>query len=172
MKNILLALLLVATHSLAQADSHKDTAYKLLEAMKIDAQLEAMAENIKNLQARQLSQLAIPQAAQPIVNDYLTKTQQLLVSTFKSDTVREAYANAYTSVFTEAELKQVLAFYTSPSGKKFLEKQPELNQQVLKVAEQQVAAIQPQIQALRMELQEKLQPYQPAQQQAPVPPGQ
>ena len=41
----------------------------------------------------------------------------------------------YASQFTEAELKDILAFYTSPAGKKFLVAQPKIVDESLKFAQ-------------------------------------
>jgi hypothetical protein len=44
-------------------------------------------------------------------------------------------ARLYATRFTEAELKEVLAFYTSPTGKKMLLEQPQLAELSLKFAQ-------------------------------------
>jgi hypothetical protein len=44
-------------------------------------------------------------------------------------------ARLYATRFTEAELKEVLAFYTSPTGKKLLVEQPQVAELGLKFAQ-------------------------------------
>jgi hypothetical protein len=162
MKYAVLLLLLACQHLSAQEGAHLQLAYQLLEAMKIDAQLANVAMNIKNMQARQLSQLDIPEAAQPAVQEYLSETLDVLLETFNSPSVRSAYADAYMKVFSEAELQDVLAFYRSEAGRKFLDKQPELNKYILKVAEEQIASVKPEMFELKAQLQNKLSQYQVA----------
>ncbi len=135
-------------------------ATRLIEQLNIDAQTEVMAKNIRDMQARQIAQLNLPPEAMPAVNEYLDKQLALLFSMFKSDQMRTDYAEAYMNVYSHQELKEIVAFYDSPAGKKMLEKTPELNTAISKVAEGYVMKIQPESLKLQEELNKKLSAYQ------------
>ncbi len=160
--NVLVLALFIASGVLAddaKSDSHRDTAKQLLEAMNMDAQLKVMAENIKNMQARQMAQLNLPAEAQPAVDQYLNDTLTLLFDTFKSDSVKAQYVDIYMSAFSEGELKEILEFYESGAGKVFLERFPQVMAGITQVSEREIATIQPEMMRLQQEFQKKLEGY-------------
>lgn len=146
-----------------QAYNHEDKkliiAKELLVVMNMDAQLDAMASNIKNVQARQLQKLSIKPEAQPVIEAYLNETMKLLFATFKNQEVKEKYAQLYAATFKEKELEDILKFYQTETGKSFVEKFPSAMSGITKVAEQQLATIQPQMQQLQAQLQQDLEKF-------------
>jgi hypothetical protein len=87
----------------------------------------------------------------PDLQKPLVETMQALQPEFmqKQAEVADMMANAYASHFTEAELKEILAFYNTPTGKKMVGELPKVMQQSLasareygnKLSEQLVARI-------------------------------
>lgn len=68
------------------------------------------------------------------------------------DAVREMdwetlFAEIYASVLTEEELDALVEFYSSPAGRKFLEKQPELMKATMQRMQSEMAKIMPRIEA-------------------------
>lgn len=57
------------------------------------------------------------------------------ISTRASMSSNLEMARLYATRFTEPELKEVLAFYTSPTGKKLLNEQPQVAELTLKFAQ-------------------------------------
>lgn len=161
MKKLIIAIIFLAsTNAIASEPSSIELATKLITQLNIDAQTEVMATNMRDMQARQIAQLNLPPEAMPAVNEYLDKQLALLFSIFKSDQMRTDYAKAYMNVYTHQELKEIVAFYDSPAGIKMLEKTPELNTAIMKVAEGYVMEIQPESLKLQEELKQKLSAYQ------------
>jgi len=161
MKKLLLITVLLASANVFSAEtSSLQLATKLITQLNIDAQSEVMAKNMRDMQAKQIAQLGLPSEAMPAVNEYLDKQLTLLFSMFKSDEMRKKYAEAYMSVYTHDELRDIVAFYDSPAGKKMLEKAPELNTSIIKVAEKYVLKIQPEALKLQKELKQNLSKYQ------------
>ena len=159
-KSLLISALLISTSVFASEPSSLQLASKLIKQLNIDAQSEVMAKNMRDMQARQISQLKLPPEAMPAVNEYLDKQLALLFSIFKSDEMRNDYAKAYMNVYSKEELKEIVAFYDSPAGIKMLEKTPELTTTIMKVAEKYVMEIQPESLKLREELKKSLASYQ------------
>ena len=51
----------------------------------------------------------------------------------------------YAEVFTEQELRELADFYTSPIGKKYVEKQPEMAQAAMKITGEMMRELMPRI---------------------------
>ncbi len=70
---------------------------------------------------------------QPLISVIVDETALSLASR-RADLEREA-ALAYAKVFTEAELNEIAAFYTSPVGKKLISDGPIVTREVFKAAD-------------------------------------
>lgn len=160
MRYYFLALALFASPALADAESHKQTAMRLLEATNIDAQLQSIAVSLRDNQARQLARMNLPPAAQPLVQEYLGKTLDLMVSAFSKPELHSAYAETFVEVFTEQELQDALNFFESSAGKKYLDKQSELRAALVPLVQKELAVIQPQLLELQNNLRATLQQLQ------------
>lgn len=134
-----------------------DLARELLVVMDMDSQLKTMAENIRGMQERQLSQLDLPEEAQPILEKYLNDTMALIFNTFKDPKVKEKYAELYASNFSNEELKDILKFYSTGAGKAFLQKFPQVMAEITKVAEAQLTSVQPKLLELQQDMQRELE---------------
>lgn len=74
-------------------------------------------------------------------------------------TLKDEFAKDYAEAFTEAELKEITAFYNSPAGQKLVEKQPGVNDKVAQVSQQKLRAVwPPTLQKLREVAQKNLPP--------------
>ena len=74
-------------------------------------------------------------------------------------TLKDEFAKDYAEAFTEAELKEITAFYSSPAGQKFVEKQPAVTEKVSRVSQQKMQTVMPGVlQKLREVAQKNLPP--------------
>lgn len=153
---VIAALMSLQTYA---SEVENQLARDLLAAMDIDQQIEVMAQNLGEMQARQLQQMDIPAEAQPIIEQHLADTMTLLFSTFKQQSVKDKYAQMYVDTFTEQELRDILAFYQSGAGKAFLEKFPQVMAGITQIAESQVQSILPQMMEMNKQLEVKLAKY-------------
>jgi hypothetical protein len=155
LKYLLLITLFFSLHLKAD-DDQLDLARDLLTAMDMDSQLKTMAENIRGMQERQLAQLDLPETAQPIMERYLNDMMSLIFSTFKKPEVKEQYAKLYAENFTPQELKELLEFYSTGAGKAFLQKFPQVMAGITKVAEAQLASVQPKLLEMQQTMKNEL----------------
>ena len=88
--------------------------------------------------------------------------QQLGWDAFKADMVQ-----AYADDFTEAELKEMDAFYHSPAGQKLVSKQPELSEKLGKAMQQKSMVMMPTIQQKIRAVSAKVRPAPPVPPVAP-----
>ena len=108
--------LVFAPAVLADEESHRQSAEQLLKAMHVDNQLQTSINQMVDLQVKSNPQIA-PQG------DTIKK---FLYKHMSWESLKDELITIYTEAFTEAELKQVTAFYETPAGKKMVEKMPEL----------------------------------------------
>lgn len=64
------------------------------------------------------------------------------------DKIKGSLVSAYAETFTLEELKGIIKFYNTPVGKKFIEKQPELQNRVYYVQGTIMSGLQPKIKAI------------------------
>jgi len=112
-----------------------------------DSHLKAAREAIAALHATDGFDLVLPQAAQALKQQLIQKDPNLQADIIdivdsrtlalvprRADLEKEA-ATAYAKVFSEQELKDMAAFYSSPSGKKLLSDGPIVSREVGQAAE-------------------------------------
>ena len=115
---LLLSLLVVSGLSFADSDSKKE-AENLLNMMGMKDALEQSIEQTLQVQMQQNPTLV------PFKNVMMQFFQKhMSYESLKPDMV-QIYANA----FTASELKELIAFYRTPTGKKTIEKMPQLMSQ-------------------------------------------
>jgi hypothetical protein len=133
------AALLVSMPLMAYADPAQDATIKsFIQVTHLD--------NLRNNLAQQATDSAIPllreylaknkvaltpaqqQKLQSNLKGYVDQQHKLASNYFNSDASKTQFqtslTKAYAAQFSEDEMKQALAFYTSPAGKKLMEQQP------------------------------------------------
>jgi hypothetical protein len=141
MVGLLAAVLLLTASARAQSPSPESTA-----AAKELINTINLADQFKNLMPMIMKNLkpAIVQGRSEIDRDYDAMVPVLLeASQARIGELIEAVAIIYSSNFSAEELRAVTAFYKTPVGQKFLQKQPFMMQQTMTVGQkfgQSVAA--------------------------------
>jgi len=146
-----IALLSLNAH--AFSESHRKAANRLLDTMDINT---VLAGTIESMLQMQLSQ-------NPALQPY-EKTMRAFFNKYMSgDSLREAFIDIYVETFTEKELNELNAFYTTPTGQKALKETPAMVAKGAKIGEQRV---QENISELRLMIQEEAKRIQALQQGA------
>jgi hypothetical protein len=161
---LLCAMLIVPALARADDAERKQLAEKLLLLTDIQRNTEKSFDMIKQMIAQQAQQAAArsgkaatgAQAAES--NDMM----DMVLKEFSWDKMKDDYIAIYAETFNEEELKGVIAFYESPTGKKFTEKQPELIQRSMMLSQKKMAEIMPKLQALQQTSRPKPGPAVPA----------
>lgn len=120
MAMVAVSLMWSAASSRAWADekSHRAAAEELLKATNVDQTMTAAIDQMLALQLKANPKL---EPVKDVLKKFLAK--HLNYAVLKNDLIR-----LYTAEFTEAELKEIAAFYRTPTGKKAIEKMPVLMQ--------------------------------------------
>lgn len=150
MKKILTLLVLMAFAVGARAD---DNAAKLalareaIAAMKADKMFDNMAAQMKQMASR-FSQL--PANATPEDQQKMTELQGKIMdlSMNEAKALIAKMDEVYATVYSEAELKAMVAFFKSPEGESMLAKQPQIMAQIMPLVQQMQQGLMPKIQKL------------------------
>jgi hypothetical protein len=73
------------------------------------------------------------------------------------DNIKEDYINLYVDVFSESELRELIRFYKTPLGQKLIEKTPLLMQRSMRIGQQKMMRVMPEIQAISREMMQDLE---------------
>lgn len=126
MKHIWVFLLLISSFSYA-SDQNDETAKRLFEVLKMDKLLESKAIAYKEQMETLLS-------SSDISEEELLETKKMygavideVINFLCSQEVLLAFEQSYSETFSKEELEDLIVFYSSPTGKKFLNKSGLLN---------------------------------------------
>lgn len=120
------------TNNIKSLDSPVETpealAISLLDNMNLQVVLDQTIEQVLQVQLKNKPQL-VPY--KDVMLEFLTKHMN-----YKS--IKPDLVNIYASEFTAAELKELNAFYSTPTGKKIIEKTPELTARGAEIGSQKI----------------------------------
>jgi len=105
--------------ALADEASHRQAVKKLFELTDMQKKIDESVDNV----------LAIQLAQSPGLREYETTVREFLERNIGWQSLEDALTDMYLQEFTEEELKEMNAFYSSPTGKKVIERLPVLVQQ-------------------------------------------
>ena len=143
-----LILLIGAVSAHAATDSHRRAAEELLQITGLKESLSRTAEQLVDFQVRQNPQMA------PYRSVFLEFFQKYMsYDNLKSDIVQ-----IYVEEFSENELKDIIRFYKTPTGKKTIEKLPVL---MSKGAQVGMANVKMHMPELKARLEEEMKKQNP-----------
>jgi len=156
----------------AQDQSRQALAEELMNLMNTRQNIETSLGMFKQMLAQQMAKMQPPartpeeaaKAAEPV-----EKIMDMITKELSWDKMKEQYINLYSETFTEPELKDIIAFYKSPSGQAFIKKQPEIMKRSMELTSQMVSRIMPKIQEMTKGMEEAGPPAAPA--APPTPPA-
>lgn len=132
----------------AVSPESQKVAEELLTLTNVEANLAAVREQAKTNIAAQIQSMNIPDN----MRDRSTRYQQELIDTIfdalSFAKMKTAYVDIYAATFSVDELKQVVAFYKSPSGRAYAQKMPLLLKQMNDAAQAQLQALSPRLQKM------------------------
>lgn len=119
-----LLLFLLATHvSVADQTSHREVAAELLELAggedSIQLGANAMIEALTGTWAAQ----GVPEGLIPL---FIEQLKEWIAQDFVWTEMEAEILDLYMTEFSESELKDIIAFYLTPTGKKSLERMPQI----------------------------------------------
>jgi len=133
-----------------------ETIDKLFEVTNSAKLMDGVYAQLDPMYTQMVAQMQIPESQKPITEKYMKKYSALMREEMSWDKIKGPIANTYAQVFSEEELKDVIKFYQSPTGKKFVEKMPEMTKASMTMVQELMKSFVPKIQALQKEMQEEI----------------
>lgn len=127
--------------------SSLEKAKELMQLMAVSKQIDATQAQMGTFVERMVDSQGLKAEQADEAKKIAKKSMATSFEAMKSIDWEGMFAEIYASVFTEADLQALVDFYRSPSGQKFLEKQPELMAATMQKMQGEMAKIMPKIQA-------------------------
>jgi uncharacterized protein len=149
-----LTILVVGPFAGAQELTKQAKIERLLDAMNADATINQLFDQIKAMTAAQIPPGATPEQTAK-AREVQDKILDLVKSRISWEKMRPSYITLYSETFSDEEVSGILAFYQSPPGRAMLAKMPALLTKLIQVAQTQMAELQPDIQRILREAQQR-----------------
>lgn len=142
----------------ADAASHAanaETFLKLAHADKLTAPIYAQVDQLFE---QRFMQAQAPESKKAQLETYQAKAKASLDKAVAWDKLKPEMVKLYTTNFSEQELKDLIAFYQSPLGKKVQETMPRVTQQSAQLAQSKLEAAVPEVNKLLADMTKELAP--------------
>ena len=130
------------------ADHKTQLAVQLLQTMDFDHMMKNMSSQFTNMFDGKFASLAKCEEAKPIATDFSKELSGKIFSTLSSEGFKVDAAVLYANEFSEDELRELIAFYSSPLGKKMLAHMPELMKKSIEMSQARINDIMPDVQEI------------------------
>ena len=154
--SIILLLLLFSQLSFADQISHRKAVEELFVLMKTSKMMDSVKIQTKKMLFKQFSQQNVPEAKKPIFNKYMSKMVEIITETMNWDKIKSDMTDLYVSNFSENEINDLLTFYRSPTGKKFIDKMPVIMKKSMEIGQKQSRIMIPKLNALLEQMKNEL----------------
>lgn len=143
----------------AQGQPNRALVEELLNQVNMKETIEKTSGMLKQMVVAQIQKFQPPTdnpAAQARLTSFMENVMDLVTNEMSWDKVKEEYITLYAETFTEQELKDIIAFYKTPSGQALIKKQPEVMKRSMQLSQKMMGQLMPRIQAMTNELKENL----------------
>ncbi|MEO7325615.1 MAG: DUF2059 domain-containing protein [Dokdonella sp.] len=137
-----------AAPAMKPEDAKTKLAIELMQIVHYDRTMQAMQSQIRLTMEKQYDDYAKCDVALPIVREFSSKVGDKIAIGFGSEEMKIDVASAYAEVFGEDELREIIAFYQSPLGKKLLDRMPELAQKSVQISQDRMKSMMPELKQL------------------------
>ncbi len=125
-----LSIMFMSAVSFAQIqDSHLKAAEEMLALMEVDKTLTNMFNQMQQMQMDYIKRYAPPDANEEQINlvqEYRVRIGEVMREFYDWNKIKDDYVKLYAEFFTEEEIREVISFYQSTVGQKFIKQQPAL----------------------------------------------
>ena len=152
----LMILSLVPLLSVAQEQTHVDAAKELLALMHSEQEIEQTYARIMPYMQKMVGSKVEDEDTRLILDRHFVRTMDVLKEELNWAKMEPFMIDAYVSVYTEEELRELSKFYASPIGQKFVTRMPELTEASMRMAMQMLEDFMPRLEELQKELRDEL----------------
>ena len=131
-------------------------ASKLLEVMEVGKLLDQSFDSVKKMQSAMTKKIVKNAGDQKIAVKHQHKIMDLMKKELSWKNLKPEFEKLYAETYSSKELKGLIKFYQSPIGRKFTEKQPEMQQKSMVMVQKMMMRIMPKIQNLTKKMQKEV----------------
>jgi len=154
---ILFFCFITSSITFADQDSHRAVALKFLEVTETQKMFDQMKDSYQQLITQYMSAVDLPPEA---AEDYEAMKQDIVKlgdSFWSWEEMKDVYIDIIIKVYSEDEIKELVAFYESPLGQKVIAKSPELMKESVQKSQELFQNKMPEIQQVMNKRVEELQ---------------
>jgi len=144
----------------AFADTHQDAARELMKVSGTEQIMAQMQLQIESMFLNISSDSEYNAKQQEIVTRYRAEVSKLLAEKMQWQQIEEKVVDLYVASFSEAELKEMVAFYKTPLGQKMIDKMPTVMLRTAEISRQQMRFVIPEVKELGNTMNEELRAAQ------------
>ncbi|OEO25397.1 hypothetical protein AX279_12920 [Pseudomonas sp. J237] len=156
------ALLAVGSaNAFADAASHAADAERFLLLARADKLAAPVHAQVQQMFAQRFAESGSPKGKEATLERYQAKANAAIDSAVGWDKIKPDMIKLYTSNFSEPELKELIKFYQSPLGKKFMQKMPELTARSAQLTQAKLQVAVPQVNKMLQDMTDEVAPKKP-----------
>ena len=152
------ALVCASGQVFADTASHNASAEAFLTMAHADKLGTPVYMQVQQMFAQRFEQSKAPESKKAVLETYQAKANAALDQAIGWNKLKPDMVKLYTTNFTESELKDLVAFYQSPLGKKVMEKMPQLTQQSAQMTQSKLESAVPVVNKLLADMTAELAP--------------
>ncbi|MBI3713811.1 MAG: DUF2059 domain-containing protein [Burkholderiales bacterium] len=160
-KALLLAILVMASLNSYATPAKKETLEELFRLTDMTKMLDAVYAQTDAMMKQSMRGRTLTEAQKPVVDKFAEKSVALMKEELSWDKLKPPVMAAYASVYTDKEVKDIIKFYQTPTGKKLIKKMPELTQVTMGLVQKSVQGILPKLKVLQEEMAAELEKNSP-----------
>lgn len=151
-------ILLLTCCSVAHASesSHRVAVEKMLQATKVERNLDNLYNQLGANIDQQFKQLDVPDNVRPILTKYRNKQIDVMKEELSWQKLKDNIVLAYMKVYSEAEIVELTKFFTSPIGVKYVDRMPELTQEMTNSIQSRLPILGAKYQRIAEEMDEEM----------------
>ncbi|PBQ00669.1 hypothetical protein CCL17_16400 [Pseudomonas congelans] len=152
------ALVCASGQVFADTASHNASAETFLKLANADRLGAPVYAQVQQMFAQRFAETKAPASKKALLETYQAKANTALDQAIGWNKLKPEMVKLYTANFTESELKDLVAFYQSPLGKKVMTKMPELAQQSAQLTQSKLESAVPVVNKLLADMTAELEP--------------
>lgn len=149
----------------ADETSHEAAARELLEVSRAAEMIDTMYDSMEPQFAAVAEQMGIDESLRPVFDRHMVRVMEVLREELNWQKMEPYMISAYMQVYSEEELLELVEFYNSPIGRKFMDKMPELMEVTMTMTQQMMGGFYGRLEELYAELEADIEASQQQQQQ-------
>jgi len=156
-KIIIITILFLTTYNISGAtDNKRQLVEELIILTNVEASIDAIFSQMGNMMKGTEQQLGIKPEEKEFFNNYMSKVNSLIREEINWESIKNPTIDIYIKHYTEQELKDIVVFYKTESGKSMIKKMPLVVQDSMAISQSLMKQIFPKLRKLSEEMQTEL----------------